>query len=159
MNKNENLVIDRRRHVAPETEAIEKAPGMSIQGQQALAEAVPEAKFGETPVLSEVAKQSLEAIIAELKIRPPRGWVLIKKVPATERIGHILVPDVAQKEVEFGIVVTVGKGQIIHGVEIPMEVKMGNHVTFPPFAGVNVKIAGEELTQIREDEIMLIAGE
>ena len=165
MKKNDNLVIDKRRRFDPEEQervdqaAIEKAPNMSPEGKKALIEATPEARFAETPVMTDDHKQAIEKIIAELKIRPPRGWIMIKKVPQAERIGLVLVPDVAQKEVEFGIVIAVGKGQIVHGVEIPVEVKMGNHVTFPPFAGVNVKIAGEEFTQIREDEIMLIAGD
>lgn len=131
---------------------------LSPAAREALATARPEAEFAVSPVLTEEAKEGIAAVIAKHKIRPPRGWILIKHIPAAQRIGLILVPEAAEQPPDFGIVVAVGAGTYQNGQLVPPEVSIGNHVTFPKFAGIEVKVAGETLTQLREDEVMLIAG-
>lgn len=152
-------VKDRRRFAQEETStALEKPPGMSLAGQAALAQARPSAEFAVAPIVSAEAIAEIKKVVEQYKIRPPRGWILIKELPPAERIGHILVPEVCQEPPKFGIVIAVGAGEWQMGHEIPPEVKAGDHVTFASFAGEQREILGQKLIQMRTDEIMLIAG-
>ncbi len=120
---------------------------------------VPPSEFGVRPVLTAAKKQQLERICREYGIRPPRGWILVKQVPAAEiTSGGIVIPDCSQRAEAWGIVVAVGQGTLHNGTLVAPEVEAGNHVKFPLHCGEEQEIDGEKLLMIREDEVMLIAS-
>lgn len=152
------LVVDKRR-IQPQDQLDPVALAqMTDTGREALGHATPPAEFAVSPVMSEEAKQQIQALLVELKIRPRRGWILVKIMPSAGRIGHVLIPDVREDKPEMGIVVAVGGAHYENGGLVEPEVEIGCHVTFPKFCGLEVTVAGEKLLQLREDEIMLIAG-
>jgi chaperonin GroES len=157
------VVSDRRRFKQkPETDLVPadyRGPGMSLAGREALAEAAPKPEFAVNPIVTQQEVAAITQVIQDHKIRCPRGWLLVHKLPPGEKIGSIIMPDVLQRDVEFGIVLAVGAGEFKDGVEVPPEVKAGNHVMFPPFAGQDNKVLGADVLQMRQDEIVLIAGE
>jgi len=162
MKKNDNLVIDKRRVREPEPEAetaLEKAPGMSIAGQMALAEARPQPEFAVAPMVAADELQKIQETIKEFKIRCPRGWLLAKVLPPGEKIGLILLPEVCQRNADFAIVLEVGKGEFQNGIELPVDVKPGNHIMLPPYSGQEQKVLGADVLMIRQDEVQLIAGD
>lgn len=139
-------------------DALTTVPGMSLEGRAALAEARPAPEFAVAPLVSAEAIAEIRKVIEEHKIRPPRGWLLVKELEPGEKIGLILVPDVVQKPAKFGIVLAVGLGEFVNGVEIPPDMKPGDHVKFPTFAGEEDQILGAKVLSMRMDEILLIAG-
>lgn len=149
--------VEDKRRFANET-ALTTVPGMSLEGRAALAEARPAAEFAVAPIISEKELAEIKGVVEQYKIRPPRGWILIKELPAAEKVGLILIPQVSQTPPKFGIVIAVGAGEYQNGIQVPPEVKLGDHVTFASFAGEEREILGQKLIQMRTDEIMLIAG-
>jgi chaperonin GroES len=69
--------------------------------------------------------------------------------------GGIVIPDSAAEKPMEGEVVSVGKGKISENGDIrPLDVKAGDKVLFGKYSGTEVKIDGEELLVMREDDIM-----
>ena len=66
------------------------------------------------------------------------------------------MPTAAQDKQEIAVVVAVGEGGIVDGNEIKMVVKPGDKVLYAKFAGNNFKIDGEEVTIIRQQDILAI---
>jgi chaperonin GroES len=69
--------------------------------------------------------------------------------------GGIVIPDTAKDKPQEGEVIAVGKGKVNEkGRLFPLDVKEGDRVLFGKFAGSEIKIAGEKLLIIREDEVL-----
>jgi chaperonin GroES len=69
--------------------------------------------------------------------------------------GGIVIPDSAAEKPMEGEVVSVGKGKISENGDVrPLDVKAGDKVLFGKYSGTEVKIDGEELLVMREDDIM-----
>jgi chaperonin GroES len=91
--------------------------------------------------------------------RPLYDRVVIRTVKAEERISSIIVPDEAKdkERPREGTVVFVGKGKIdTNGNQRAMEVKPGDTVLFGQYAGSDVKIDGEIVLMVREEEILAV---
>lgn len=73
-----------------------------------------------------------------------------------ERIGLIYVPDAAKEKPLQARVVSVGDGRIEHGVRVPLDVKVGDEVLVGKYSGQEIKIDGELLHILREDEVLVI---
>jgi chaperonin GroES len=70
-------------------------------------------------------------------------------------VGGIIIPDTAKEKPQQGKVVSVGKGRIEKdGKVTPLDVKAGDTVLFGKYAGQEVKIDGQELLIIREEEVL-----
>lgn len=92
-----------------------------------------------------------------MKIRPLHDRVVVRRAPEeTKTAGGIVIPDSASKEKPVqGEVIAVGPGkQLENGQLQKMEVKVGDKVLFGKYAGTEVKLDNEELTVMREDDIM-----
>ncbi len=91
-----------------------------------------------------------------MKIRPLQDRVIIKRVEEEERTkGGIIIPDTAKEKPLEGKVVAVGNGKILENGEVrPLDVKEGNRVLFSKYAGTEIKIEGDELLMMREDDIL-----
>lgn len=87
-------------------------------------------------------------------LTPLHDRVLIRRVEEAETVrGGIIIPDSAKEKPQEGVVVAVGTGRYEKGQNIPLAVKSGDHVLFGKYAGSEIKIDGEELLILKEDEI------
>ena len=90
-----------------------------------------------------------------MKIRPLGERVVIRKLEAEEKTkSGIVLPGQAQEKPQYAEVVAVGPGGMIDGKEIVMEVKVGDKVIFPKYAGTEVKIDNEEFTIIEQSKLL-----
>ncbi|MCB1939773.1 MAG: co-chaperone GroES [Rhodocyclaceae bacterium] len=91
-----------------------------------------------------------------MKIRPLHDRVIVKRVEAERTTASgIVIPDSAGEKPDQGEVVAVGNGKIQDNGEVrPMAVKAGDRVLFGKYAGQAVKVDGDELLVMREEDIM-----
>jgi chaperonin GroES len=91
-----------------------------------------------------------------MKIRPLQDRVLVKRIEEEEKTkGGIIIPDTAKEKPQMGQVMAVGGGKKTEdGKVVPLDVKKGNKVLFSKYAGTEVKIEGEELLIMREEDIL-----
>ena len=91
-----------------------------------------------------------------MKLRPLHDRILVKRLEEEQVTkGGIIIPDSAKEKPMKGEVIAVGPGRRDDaGALIPMEVKAGDLVLFGKYAGQTVKIDGEELLVMREDDVM-----
>ena len=89
-------------------------------------------------------------------IRPLHDRVIVRRIAEGEQArGGIIIPDTAREKPQEGEVVAVGAGK--HrpdGVRQPPDVRAGDRVLFGKYSGTEVKLDGEELLMMREDEIL-----
>jgi chaperonin GroES len=91
-----------------------------------------------------------------MNIRPLHDRVIVKRVEEERTsAGGIVLPDSAQEKPSEGKVIAVGHGKLLDNGEIrPLDVKVGDKVLFGKYAGSEVKVEGEELIVMREEDIM-----
>jgi chaperonin GroES len=88
------------------------------------------------------------------KLTPLHDRILVRRVAEAETVrGGIIIPDTAKEKPQEGVVVAVGTGRYEKGQTIPLAVKEGDRVLFGKYAGSEIKIQGEELLILKEDEI------
>jgi chaperonin GroES len=93
-----------------------------------------------------------------MKIRPLHDRVIIKRLEEERTSpGGIVIPDSAAEKPVQGKVMAVGKGKILEdGTIRPLDVKVGDKILFGKYSGTEVKIDGEELVVMREDDLMAV---
>jgi chaperonin GroES len=93
-----------------------------------------------------------------MKLRPLHDRVIIKRLEAeTKSAGGIVIPDTATEKPSKGKVVAVGTGKIQDDGKVrPMAVKAGDKVLFGKYSGTEVKVEGEDLLVMREEDLMAI---
>lgn len=91
-----------------------------------------------------------------MSIRPLYDRVVVRRMEEeTTTAGGIVLPGSATEKPMQGEVVAVGKGRALNNGEIvALEVKVGDKVMFGKFGGTEVKVDGEELLILREEDIM-----
>ncbi len=91
-----------------------------------------------------------------MKIRPLHDRVIVKRVEEERTsAGGIVLPDSATEKPSQGEVLAVGNGKLLDNGDIrPLDVKVGDKVLFGKYAGNEVKVEGEELIVMREEDIM-----
>lgn len=91
-----------------------------------------------------------------MAIRPLHDRVLVRRIDDEKKSpGGIVIPDSAAEKPMQGEVVAVGNGKIQeNGEQRPLDVKAGDKVLFGKYSGTEVKVDGEELLVMREDDIM-----
>jgi len=91
-----------------------------------------------------------------MKIRPLHDRVIVKRMDQERKTSSgIVIPDSAAEKPDQGEVVAVGKGKILKdGKTRPVEVKVGDRVLFGKYSGQTVKVHGDELMVINEEDIM-----
>ncbi len=93
-----------------------------------------------------------------MKIRPLHDRVVVRRVE-DERTspGGIVIPDSATEKPMQGEIVAAGNGKIMENGDVrPLDVKTGDKVLFGKYSGTEVKVDGEELLVMREDDIMAV---
>ena len=93
-----------------------------------------------------------------MKIRPLHDRVVVKRMEEERTSpGGIVIPDAAAEKPIKGEIVAVGNGKIQDSGEIrALDVKVGDQVLFGKYAGTEVKIDGDELLVLKEDDIMAV---
>jgi chaperonin GroES len=91
-------------------------------------------------------------------VTPLGDRVLVKRVAADEKTkGGIILPDTAKEKPREGIVVAVGNGKLQdNGSRQAMSVKKNDRVLFSSYAGSEIKMDGEEMLILGEDEILAV---
>jgi len=95
-----------------------------------------------------------------MKFRPLHDRVIVKRVEEeTTTAGGIVLPGSAAEKPSQGIIMAVGNGKALdNGTVRALEVKVGDKVLFGKYSGNEVKVDGEELIVMREEDIMGILG-
>jgi len=92
-----------------------------------------------------------------MTLRPLADRVIIKQVEAEETTkGGIILTSAAQEKPQVYVVVAVGPGGFVDGNEVEMLVEAGDRVITGKYSGTNVKVDGEELTIVRQSDILAI---
>jgi chaperonin GroES len=88
-------------------------------------------------------------------IRPLHDHVFVRRIAEGEQArGGIIIPDTARERPQEGEVVAVGEGKYrTDGVRQSLDVRAGDRVLFGKYSGSEIKLDGEELLIMREDEI------
>src|SRR5712672_1200199 len=91
-----------------------------------------------------------------VNIRPLQDRVIVKRIEEREQErGGIIIPDTAKEKPQEGEVVAAGEGKYKEdGTRQPLDVKKGDRVLFGKYSSSEIKIDGEELLIMREDEIL-----
>ena len=91
-----------------------------------------------------------------MNIRPLHDRVVVRRMEEERTsAGGILIPDSATEKPIQGEVLAVGTGKVLDNGDVrSLDVKVGDRVLFGKYAGTEVKISGEEIVVMREDDIM-----
>ncbi len=92
-----------------------------------------------------------------MKIKPIRDNIVVKRMDDEEekKIGSIIIPDSAKEKPLTAEVVAVGSGKTLKdGKKVPLEVKVGDKVLVGKYSGSEVKLDGDELLILKEDEVL-----
>jgi chaperonin GroES len=91
------------------------------------------------------------------EIRPLKDRVIVRRISESDSktAGGLFIPDAAREKPQEGEVVAVGTGKILEsGARVAPDVAAGDRVLFGKYAGTEVKLDGEEVLILREDEIL-----
>jgi chaperonin GroES len=94
--------------------------------------------------------------IMTTNITPLHDRVIVKRIDEGEQIrGGIIIPDSAKEKPQEGEVIAAGSGKYREdGTRQPLDVKAGDRILFGKYTSSEIKIDGEELLIMREDEIL-----
>jgi chaperonin GroES len=91
------------------------------------------------------------------KIQPLGDRVLIQPLEAEEKTkGGIILPDTAKEKQQEGKVIAVGKGRLDDGKPVALEVKVGDKVLYGKYSGTEIKVDGDEMLIVKEEDILAI---
>ena len=91
-----------------------------------------------------------------MQIRPLYDRVIVKRIEQQRTTpSGIVIPDSAAERPEQGEVIAVGSGRLLQdGSQRPLQLQVGDQVLFGKYAGQTVKVNGEELLVMREEDVM-----
>jgi chaperonin GroES len=91
-----------------------------------------------------------------MSLRPLHDRILVRRLEEEEqKRGGIIIPDTAKEKPQQATVLAVGTGRVTEDGKVQaLDVKAGDRVVFGKYAGTEVKVEGEELLIIREDDVL-----
>lgn len=91
-----------------------------------------------------------------MSLRPLHDRVLVRRLEEQEsKLGSIIIPDSAKEKPQQAEVMAVGSGKMLDsGERIAIDLKAGDRILFGKYSGAEIKIEGDELLILREDEIL-----
>src|SRR5512134_3801957 len=94
--------------------------------------------------------------LSRMKMRPLHDRVIVKRLEEERKTASgIVIPDTAAEKPDQGEVVAVGKGKVLDDGKLrPVQVKVGDKILFGKYSGQTVKVEGEELLVMREEDVM-----
>ncbi len=92
----------------------------------------------------------------QTKIRPLQDRLIVKRIESEEvTASGLYIPDTAKEKPQQGKVIAVGKGKVREdGTVQPLDLSAGDRILFGKYAGTEIKIDGEELLIMREDDVL-----
>jgi len=89
-------------------------------------------------------------------VKPLRDRVLVRRIEeAEQKVGGIIIPDTAKEKPLQAEVIAVGSGRVLDdGKKVKLDVKAGDKVLIGKWSGTEVKVDGEELLILKEDEVL-----
>ena len=93
-----------------------------------------------------------------MKIRPLHDRVIVKRLEEERTSpGGIVIPDSAAEKPSQGKIVAIGKGKILEDGSVrALDVKVGDKILFGKYSGTEVKVDGDDLLVMREEDIMAV---
>jgi chaperonin GroES len=93
-----------------------------------------------------------------MKVRPLHDRLLVRRLEEKETArGGIIIPDTAREKPMEGQVLAVGNGRVLeNGKKLALDVKVGDTILFGKYSGTELKVDGEEVLMVREDEVLAI---
>lgn len=91
-----------------------------------------------------------------MKIRPLHDRIIVKRLEEELKTASgIVIPDTAAEKPDQGEVLAIGKGKVLDDGKVrPLDVKVGDRVLFGKYSGQTVKVKGDELLVMREEDVM-----
>ena len=92
-----------------------------------------------------------------VKVRPLHDRLIVERIEeeGEQKVGGIIIPDTAKEKPQQGKVIAAGKGKLKDdGSVTPLDVQAGDTVLFGKYSGQEIKLDGEEILIMREDEIL-----
>jgi chaperonin GroES len=91
-----------------------------------------------------------------MKIRPLHDRIIVKRLEEERKTASgIVIPDTAAEKPDQGEVIAVGKGKVNEEGKVrPLDVKVGDKILFGKYSGQTVKVQGDELLVMREEDVM-----
>ena len=93
-----------------------------------------------------------------MKIRPLHDRLIVKRIEEKEMAkGGIIIPDNAKEKPQEGEVIAVGNGKLLeNGTKVPLDVKAGDKILFGKYSGTDIKLDGQEVLILREEEVLAV---
>lgn len=90
------------------------------------------------------------------QLRPLYDRVIVKRIDSEEKTkGGIFIPESAKEKPLEGEIIAVGQGRVLDNGELrPLQVKVGDRVLFAKYAETEIKIDGQNLLLLREDDLL-----
>ena len=92
--------------------------------------------------------------MAQLKIRPLHDRVIVQRLEETTSAGGILIPATASDKPQRGKIIAAGPGKYENGALRTLDVKVGDVVLFGKYSGSEMKVDGQDVLVMREEDIM-----
>ncbi|MDH3588636.1 MAG: co-chaperone GroES [Gammaproteobacteria bacterium] len=93
-----------------------------------------------------------------MKLRPLHDRVIVRRLEEeTKSPGGIVIPDTAAEKPSRGEIIAIGNGKVLENGDVrPLALKKGDKVLFGKYSGTEVKIEGEDILVMREDDVMAV---
>jgi chaperonin GroES len=96
--------------------------------------------------------------LLDMKLLPLHDRLVVKRLDNERKTSSgIVIPDNAAEKPDQGEVLAVGNGKILEDGKVrPLDVKVGDKILFGKYSGQTVKVDGDELLVLREDDVMAV---
>ena len=93
-----------------------------------------------------------------MKVRPLYDRLVVRRIEEKETAkGGIIIPDTAKEKPQEGEVLAVGNGKVLeNGTKLALDVKVGDKILFGKYSGTDIRIDGEDVLILREDEVLAV---
>ena len=93
-----------------------------------------------------------------MKVRPLHDRIVVRRIEEKETAkGGIIIPDTAKEKPQKGEILAVGNGKVLeNGTKVALDVKVGDKILFGKYTGTEIKIDGDEVLILREDEVLAV---
>jgi len=93
-----------------------------------------------------------------MKVRPLHYRLVVRRVEEKETAkGGIIIPDTAKEKPQEGEVLAAGNGKVLeNGTKVALDVKVGDKILFGKYSGTEIRIDGEDVLILREDEVLAV---
>lgn len=89
--------------------------------------------------------------------RPLHDRIIVRRTEEVAApIGGIIIPDAAKEKPQQGVVIAVGPGSMVNGLMYPLDVRVEDTILFGKYSGTEIKLNGEDLLIMREEEVFCI---